>query len=102
MKQYRNLKSYGFRKYELHIRKMTVAELKVAALKDITEEKYTNARISVMDITGGTSDWYKNIDEFVKSDLNEGMEIELLNVGLNLIYNEEIRASEWIYIFVIK
>ena len=102
MIEFKALENYGRKHYSMKSINLTIAELKVAAYKEITEKCEKYARIKLLSTTSGVVEEFENLDSFMQSDLNEHMDVELLDINHALIYNEEIQASEWNYIFVIR
>lgn len=72
--------------YKMHDEKhqrfycMTMADLKIDLIQYMTRKEKTDLKIRLVDCKAGEVTEYANTKEFLMTDLNDGWEIELLDV----------------------
>lgn len=96
------LEDYAYTGRMQRIRKMSMAEMRIGVIQILMENNYRYAEIRVVNATVGEVDKYSKLDDFVLAECNESYEINLISVREMLIYNEEIEASETVFVVVIE
>ena len=76
---------------------MTMGDLKIDLMQWMTKKEKTDLRIRLTDVNCGEVTEYANMNELLMADINNGWEIELLDVHTVHMYktNEDIIVVCW-------
>lgn len=88
-----NLKNYGYKKEEIKVRKMSMAELKLGIVQELLKKNYRYVNIRLVNVTCGDVDSYRSTEDFLMESYSEGYEIELIKVKELLYYEESEKRS---------
>lgn len=89
-----SLMNYGYKKEEIQIRKMTMAELRLGIVQELLKKNYRYVNIRLVNTTCGDVDSYRLTEDFLMAGYNEGYEIELIQVKEVLYYEESEKCSK--------
>lgn len=89
-----SLMNYGYKKEEIQIRKMTMAELRLGIVQELLKKNYRYVNIRLVNTTCGDVDSYRSTEDFLMAGYNEGYEIELIQVKEVLYYEESEKCSK--------
>lgn len=97
-----SLMNYGYKKEEIQIRKMTMAELRLGIVQELLKKNYRYVNIRLVNTTCGDVDSYRSTEDFLMADCNEGYEIELIQVKELLYYEESEKCSKIRIVILIR
>ena len=61
---------------------MTMGDLKIDLMQWMTKKEKTDLKIRIVDVKCGEAEEYANMNEFLMADINNGWDIELLDVHI--------------------
>ncbi len=61
---------------------MTMGDLKIDLMQWMTKKEKTDLKIRIVDVKCGEVEEYANMNEFLMADINNGWDIELLDVHI--------------------
>lgn len=88
------LEKYGYKKEEVKVRKMTMAEMRLGIIQELLRKNYRYVNIRLVNVTLGEVDSFRSTEDFLMAEFNESYEIELTCVKEVNVYNEEKQSSE--------
>lgn len=97
-----SLMNYGYKKEEIQIRKMTMAELRLGIVQKLLKKNYRYVNIRLVNTTCGDVDSYRSTEDFLMASYNEGYEIELIQVKEVLYYEESEKCSKIRIVILIR
>lgn len=97
-----SLMNYGYKKEEIQIRKMTMAELRLGIVQELLKKNYRYVNIRLVNTTCGDVDSYRSTEDFLMAGSNEGYEIELIQVKEVLYYEESEKCSKIRIVILIR
>lgn len=89
-----SLKNYGYKKEEIEIRKMTMAELRLGVVQELLKKSYRYVEIRLVNITLGEVDTFRSTEDLLMAEYNESYEIELISMKETLVYEESEKISK--------
>ncbi len=69
-----NLMKYGYKKEEIKIRKMTMAELRLGIVQELLKKNYRYVNVRLVNTTCGEVDSFRSTEDFLMAGYNEGYE----------------------------
>lgn len=88
-----SLENYGYKKEEIKVRKMSMAELRLGIVQELLKKNYRYVNIRLVNVSYGDVDSYKSTEDFLMAKFNEAYEIELIQVKEVLYYEESEKQS---------
>lgn len=68
-----SLMNYGYKKEEIQIRKMTMAELRLGIVQELLKKNYRYVNIRLVNTTCGDVDSYRSTEDFLRHVTMRGM-----------------------------
>lgn len=97
-----NLKKYGYKKEELKIRTMSMAEMRIGIVQELLRKRYKFVNIRLIDITSGDVDSFRSTEDFLMADFHEAYEIDFISAKEVDVYSEEKQSIEKRIVIVIR
>ncbi len=97
-----NLMKFGYKKEEIQIRKMTMAELRLGVVQELLKKNYRYAEIRLVNTTCGEVDIFRSTEDFLMAEYNECYEIELISVKEVLGYETTEKCSKIRIVILIR
>lgn len=97
-----NLMKYGYKKEEIKIRKMTMAELRLGIVQELLKKNYRHVNVRLVNTTCGEVDSFRSTEDFLMAEYNECYEVELISVKEVLYYEESEKCSKIRVIILIR
>lgn len=97
-----SLKNYGYKKEEIEIRKMTMAELRLGVVQELLKKNYRYVEIRLVNTTCGEVDTFRSTEDLLMAEYNENYEIELISMKEILVYEESEKISKIRIVILIR
>ena len=97
-----DLKNYGYKREEIEVRRMTMAELRIGIVQKLLKKNYRYVNIRMVDTTCGDVESFNSTEDFLMAEYNEGYEIELLSAKEVQRYEETEKASKIRIVILIR
>lgn len=97
-----SLKNYGYKKEEIEIRKMTMAELRLGVVQELLKKNYRYVEIRLVNTTCGEVDAFRSTEDLLMAEYNENYEIELISMKEILVYEESEKISKIRIVILIR